>query len=242
MNTRIPAAAQPHRPVQGPGVVSLIGGWSVDTYPGVDELARGSVQTGVARAEVGERRLPEGRFMRASDPVRSNQCANVKGQADETSTDSERDIRDEPWTCVAMTTQALSASSTSSDGNKDKFVYAVPVLCGFGSTNVNVHNPKDRAVTLTKKTVPLDFGQVPTPPRVQPPEILKSDWAFLMSCDDIAAMGGVGSAGSGDVIIESTQELNVWAIYTHRSPEVGSAKRKLYESMPREVDVNIDHC
>lgn len=117
---------------------------------------------------------------------------------------------------VMMASQGISASPASGDGHSEKFVYAVHILCGFGFTSINVHNPNGRTVTLTKKGIPLEFGQIPTPPREQQQEALKPDWAFLMSCEDSAALGAVGSSGTGDVIIESRQQLDVWAVYTSR--------------------------
>src|SRR5258706_3277871 len=91
------------------------------------------------------------------------------------------------------------------DGDDDKFVYAVNIICQFsGGTIINVHNPTGRTITLTKKGIPLDVGQVPMPPHEQQQETLKSDWALLMSCDDIAALGAVGLGGYGDVLIESS--------------------------------------
>jgi hypothetical protein len=106
---------------------------------------------------------------------------------------------------------AQDASAVHDDG---KFVYAVTVICGFGTTSINVHNPNGRTITFTKKGIPLDPGQVPTPPNEKQQESLKADWAFLVGCDDIAALGAMGSSGLGDVIIESKLELDVWAVYT----------------------------
>ena len=101
------------------------------------------------------------------------------------------------------------------DGDDDRFVYAVNAICQFsGGTTINVHNPNGRTITIIKKGIPLDVGQVPSSPHEQQQETLKPDWALLMGCDDIAALGAVGPGGSGDVIIESGRELDVWAVYT----------------------------
>jgi hypothetical protein len=107
-----------------------------------------------------------------------------------------------------------TAQSTSGDRDAIKFVYAVPVLCGFGRTSINVHNPNGRAVTFTKGVIPLDPGQNPKPPAETRTERLNSGWAFLRDCDDIAAAGGVGLSGMGNVTIRSTLELDVWAVRT----------------------------
>jgi hypothetical protein len=110
---------------------------------------------------------------------------------------------------------ALGTSGGPKDGDDGKFVYAVNVLCQFsGGTSINIHNPNERTVTFTKKGIPLQFGQVATPPQAQQNESLKSDWALLMGCDDIVALGGVGPGGAGNVIIDSKRELDVWAVYT----------------------------
>lgn len=103
------------------------------------------------------------------------------------------------------------------DGGKGgaQFVYAAKVLCPSTgvSTAINVHNPGTKAVTITKKGVALDNGQIPTPPGDRRQDTLKPDWALQMGCPDLTALGAVGPAGFGDVIIESGSELDVWAVY-----------------------------
>ena len=109
----------------------------------------------------------------------------------------------------------LGAPGGPADGDDGKFVYAVNVLCQFaGGTSINIHNPNERTVTFTKKGIPLQFGQIATPPQAQQDESLKPDWALLMGCDDIVTLGGVGPSGVGNVIIDSKWELDVWAVYT----------------------------
>ncbi|HWW83292.1 MAG TPA: hypothetical protein VNZ26_06795 [Vicinamibacterales bacterium] len=117
-------------------------------------------------------------------------------------------------TAALMTGASVIIGATRSSGehDDDKFVYAVNVLCGFGTTSINVHNPNERTITFIKKGIPLEFGQ-PTPPQEQQRQSLKPGWALLMGCQDIAALGAVGSTGTGDVIIDSTQALDVWAVY-----------------------------
>lgn len=116
------------------------------------------------------------------------------------------------------------------NNNGAQFIYAVKVLCGTGGTgatravaastdiqnvrtSINVHNPNRKTVTFTKKGIPLEDGQLPTAPGERKEETLQSDWALQMGCDDIASLGARGSTGFGDVIIESKQQLDVWAVY-----------------------------
>ena len=106
------------------------------------------------------------------------------------------------------------AQDTSADRDAIKFVYAVPVLCGFGRTSVNVHNPNGRAAMFTKSVIPLDPGQNPTAPAEKRTERLNSGWALLIDCDDVAAGGGLGLSGMGNVAIQSSLELDVWAVRT----------------------------
>lgn len=120
---------------------------------------------------------------------------------------------------AAMMTTAGSMGVASPDQlpqrNGGRFVYAVRVLCEWsGETNINVHNPNERTVGFTTKGIALEFGQGPTPPGQARRESLRSDWALLMGCEDMTALGAVGSTGAGDVIIDSGYELDVWATYT----------------------------
>lgn len=94
-------------------------------------------------------------------------------------------------------------------------VHVVRVLCEFsGRTTINVYNPGGRAARLSVKGIPLEAGMVPTPPGEPHPQSLNPGWALLMDCDDIVALGAVGPRGSGDLIIGSWHELEVWATYT----------------------------
>src|SRR5260370_3870240 len=111
------------------------------------------------------------------------------------------------------------------DGGGRQFVYAAKVLCPPNgvTTTINVHNPNPKAITLSKKGIALDSGQVPTPPGERKQETLNPDWALQMGCADLAALGAVGPAGFGDVIIESRRELDVWAVYLTGSGGAGAS-------------------
>ena len=110
--------------------------------------------------------------------------------------------------------QKVGASGALADHRDERFVYAVHAICGFGFTSINVLNPNAQPVKLTKSGIPLQFGQVPTPPNDQQQEILGPHWAFLMNCEDIAALSGNSAAGASNVVIDSDRELDVWAVYT----------------------------
>ena len=70
----------------------------------------------------------------------------------------------------------LGAPVGPADGDDGKFVYAVNILCQFaGGTSINIHNPNERTVNFIKKGIPLQFGQVATPPQAQEDESLKPD-------------------------------------------------------------------
>jgi hypothetical protein len=96
-----------------------------------------------------------------------------------------------------------------------RFVYVAKVLCPSSgvSTAINVHNPGTKDVTLTKKGIALDNGQIPTGPGARQQDTLKPDWALQMGCSDLTALGAVGPGGFGDVVIESGRPLDVWAVY-----------------------------
>jgi len=110
--------------------------------------------------------------------------------------------------------QKAGASGALADHRDERFVYAVHAICGFGFTSINVLNPNSQPVKLTKSGIPLQFGQVPTPPKDQQQEILGPHWAFLMNCDDIAALSGNSPAAATNVVIDSDRALDVWAVYT----------------------------
>lgn len=103
--------------------------------------------------------------------------------------------------------------------NGARFAYAVKAVCGAEAggpnvtTRINVHNPHTKSVTFAKKGIALEDDQVPTAPGDRQSETLQPDWALQMGCERIAALGAQGSAGFGDVIIESPRELDVWAVY-----------------------------
>jgi hypothetical protein len=105
------------------------------------------------------------------------------------------------------------------EGGGAVFVYAAKVLCTSPTvtTSINVHNPNEKSVAFTKKGIALDDGQVPTAPGAKQQEALDPDWALQMGCVDLAALGAVGPVGFGDAIIESSRELDVWAVYVTRS-------------------------
>jgi hypothetical protein len=67
--------------------------------------------------------------------------------------------------------QKVGASGVLADHADGRFVYAVHAICGFGFTSINVLNPNSQPVKLTKSGIPLQFGQVPTPPKDQQQEI-----------------------------------------------------------------------
>jgi hypothetical protein len=116
---------------------------------------------------------------------------------------------------VAAGNPRVASLHASTDREDDRFVYAVDVLCQFsGGTTINIHNPHERTVTFIEKGVPLVVGQGPTPPHPPQQVTLKRGWALLIGCDEIAALGGVGTGGSGNVIVESDHALDVWAVYT----------------------------
>jgi hypothetical protein len=110
--------------------------------------------------------------------------------------------------------QAFAGGVSGHD--KVRFVYAAKVLCtpsGDVTTTINVHNPEKKAQTVTKKGIALDVGQVATAPGTPVQDTLNPDWAFQMGCGDLGTLGAVGPAGFGDVILESSHELDVWAVY-----------------------------
>ena len=116
---------------------------------------------------------------------------------------------------VAAGISTVTILHASSDRDVGKFVYPVGVLCQFpGGTTISVHNPNDRTITLRKTGIALAVGQGPTAPQAKELTTLKRDWAFLIGCDEIAVLGGIGIGGTGNVIIESDHELDVWAVYT----------------------------
>lgn len=102
-------------------------------------------------------------------------------------------------------------------GGGSQFVYAAKAICNASvATSINVHNPNASTVTFLKKGIPLEFGQIATAPAddKKRQETLMPDWAFLMGCADISALGGSGAtSGWGEVVIESKSELDVWAVY-----------------------------
>jgi hypothetical protein len=117
---------------------------------------------------------------------------------------------------VALVTLMFPRSLYSAaipDHDDVKFVYAIHAICGFGATSINVLNPSERTVTLTKRGIPL-LGQTPTPAHGQQQDTLKPNSAFLMSCDDILGLAGNSPTGASDILIGSDHELEVWAIYT----------------------------
>jgi hypothetical protein len=136
---------------------------------------------------------------------------------------------------TAGTSLGFAAQGALADHDDGKFVYAVTVLCGFGTTSINVHNPNGRTVTFTKKGIPLEFGQVPTPPNEKQQEALKPDWALLMDCEDIVALGALGSSGLGDVIIDSKLELDVWAVYVGFVAGGGRGETRIVRVPPTRV-------
>jgi len=112
--------------------------------------------------------------------------------------------------------QVLANADTVRGHDNPHFIYAAKVLCpsdGTVTTTINVHNPNKKAQTVTKKGIALDVGQVSAGPGTPVQHALDSDWAFQMGCDDLRTLGAVGPAGFGDVILESSRELDVWAVY-----------------------------
>ena len=107
-----------------------------------------------------------------------------------------------------------SASGVSADRGEERFVYAVHAICGFGYTSINVLNPNAQPVHLTKSGIPLQLNQIPAGPKDQQQEMLGPHWAFLMNCDDIAALSGTSPSGAANIVIDSDRELDVWAVYT----------------------------
>jgi len=117
-------------------------------------------------------------------------------------------------TASVMTLFASMGLAAQGAGHDEgRFVYAVPVQCGFGRTNINIHNPNGKTVTFTERGIPLEVGAAPTPPNDKQEVSLKPNWAFLLGCDEILALGGAGLSGLGNVIIDSKEELDVWGVY-----------------------------
>lgn len=112
-----------------------------------------------------------------------------------------------------MASPVPAVQQTATGRSKHRFTYAVPVRCGFGYTNVNIHNPAGGTTAFTARGIPLQAAAVPTPPGNKQSMSLKADWALLLGCDEILALGGTGPSGLGNIIIESKQELDVWAVY-----------------------------
>jgi hypothetical protein len=112
-----------------------------------------------------------------------------------------------------MASLRLAAQGAEATYDEPRLVYAVPVRCGFGGTSINIHNPHGKTVVFTERGIPLEVGPIPAAPNDKQQVSLKANWAFLLGCDEILALGGAGLTGFGNIIIDSKQELDVWAVY-----------------------------
>ena len=114
--------------------------------------------------------------------------------------------------------------------------YAVTVNCGFGRTSINIHNPHGRAAKFTKQGVPFEAGQESTPPNEKQQAVLNSDWAQLMSCDEIAALGAVGSwAWATSSSRVGFYKTHVSAIYTSFVAGGGVGETRFVQILPISI-------
>ncbi len=93
----------------------------------------------------------------------------------------------------------------------------VPFVPAVYRTVVNVHNPHDQTVTFTKKAVLARSQDLPRGPiTIREIEDLAPHQALAVDCIDIQKnlFGGLQPIGDGFLVIESSVELNVVAVYT----------------------------
>jgi hypothetical protein len=137
---------------------------------------------------------------------------------------------------VAASALGSAVPSLAASPRETKLVYTVNVLCGFaGRTSINVYNPNHVTVPFTKMGMALETQQGPTQPGERAEAKLMPNWALVMDCDDIAALGAEGSTGMGDVIIESNHQLDIWIVHTSIVAGGGYGETRLERVLPTRI-------
>ena len=91
-----------------------------------------------------------------------------------------------------------------------------PVVPGVYMTAINIHNPQNVNISLTKKVVlALSEDQTPRPPSPRKGYSILPDYAFEIDCQDIMKIGQIpGPFAKGFVVIETPKQLDVVGVYT----------------------------
>lgn len=91
-----------------------------------------------------------------------------------------------------------------------------PVVPGIYATAVNIHNPQNANISLTKKVVlALSEDVAPRPPSQKFSYRIQPDWAFEIDCQDIMKIGKITLPFfKGYVVIDSPKQIDVDAVYT----------------------------
>lgn len=135
-----------------------------------------------------------------------------------------------------------------------------PFLPGLYRTAINIHNPQPVAVRFTKKAVVARSEDIVPRGKISErrAEELGPDEALDVDCRDILdLLGGVPPVGNepvgnGFVVIETTRELDVVAVYTHLFVEIDKeitgfknvvhtgpiAEQPPFEEFPRVFEVD----
>jgi hypothetical protein len=154
---------------------------------------------------------------------------------------------------IALALIALSAGAARAQVNY-KFEYAAKFVCGLATpspgtvpgtlpvapgyyyTAINVHNPSTtEANQIQKRFVIALPGEVVGRKSGFTPETLRADDAMEIDCPDISRRldVGIGRFVKGFVVIRSTAELDIVAVYTTATTPTGPVVSMTTERVPK---------
>lgn len=113
-----------------------------------------------------------------------------------------------------------------------------PVVPGLYMTAINIHNPQNANVTLTKKVVlALSEDMTARPPSQRVLYRIMPDYAFEIDCQDIMKIGGLTSMPfiKGFVVIESPKQLDVVGVYTSTNLMMNNTDLEVVPLSPKAI-------
>ena len=135
-----------------------------------------------------------------------------------------------------------------------RFQYAAKVLCGevrerggplapgIYTTEINVHNPSDHPVLVRKRlvlTIPPGEQKEGEVPLIEE-HPLAPERAFAVDCRYLGERIGVGPFFIGFLMIESTDSLDVVAVYTTSGLQEGTAPAIAVEQITERRTVHAE--
>lgn len=112
-----------------------------------------------------------------------------------------------------------------------------PVVPGIYATAINIHNPQNANISLTKKVVlALSEDVAAQPPSQKISYRIQPDYAFEIDCQDIAKIGHITLPFfKGYVVIDSPRQIDVDAVYSSTNLAMNNADIDVVPVSPKII-------